>query len=215
MARASEVFAERWTPIIIRNLLVGCRTFSQIEQGAPGIPRALLTQRLRRLEQAGLVERVPRAGQRGSDYQLTPAGRDLHAVCDALGTWGARWLDVAPADLDPGVLLWAISRFIDVERLPKPRVVVRIDLPDRPKERFWLVLQSPEPEVCRTFPGYDEDLVITAATETLTYWHLGRLSFRDAVRGGQLVIEGSRSLVRAFPTWGGTSPFAEVQPAIV
>lgn len=215
VARASEIFAERWTPIIIRNLLIGCQTFSEIEAGAPGIPRALLTQRLRLLERLGLLERLPNPGRRGSRYQLTEAGRELEPVCEALGNWGARWLEAAPAEMDPGVLLWAVSRFIDVEKLPKPRVVVRVDLTDHPTQPFWLVLEAPEPELCRSYPGYAEDLVITAETRTIALWHMGRLPFATGVARGLISVAGLPKLARAFPTWGGQSPFAHIPPVRV
>src|SRR5215212_8954136 len=106
----------RWTPIIVRNLLLGCETFSELQDGAPGIPRTLLSQRLRLLEQHGLVER--RAGGRGSRYRLTEPGRDLEPVVDALGAWGARWLEMAPEHLDAGVVLWSFCRQVDPEALP-------------------------------------------------------------------------------------------------
>lgn len=213
VARASEIFAERWTPIIIRNLLVGCRTFNEILDGAPGIPRSLLSTRLRNLEAKGLVRRTPVERGRGFEYSLTAPGRELQAVCDALGTWGARWLDIAPEDLDPGVLLWAIARFFEVERLPKERIVVRIDLLDHRHLKFWWVVQRPEVELCRKHPGYEEDLVLRARTEWLARWHAGHLSLATAERDGLIEIEGLPRLARAFRILGGTSPFASVRPA--
>src|SRR5512139_3890538 len=90
IARASELLAERWTPILVRNLLAGCRTFTELRDGAPGIPKALLVERLALLERSGVVTREPHSRGRGWTYELTEAGRELNAVCDALGTWGAR-----------------------------------------------------------------------------------------------------------------------------
>jgi DNA-binding HxlR family transcriptional regulator len=95
ITRASEIFATRWTPIIVRNLLLGCSTFSEIQKGAPGIPRSLLTERLRQLEQAGIVERRPKPTGRGWLYEMTEVGRELESVCEALGNWGSRWLEAA------------------------------------------------------------------------------------------------------------------------
>ena len=105
IARGAEIFAERWTPIIMRNILMGCETFTEIQRGAPGIPRSLLTQRLALLERQGIVERWPNDNGRGARYLPTDAGRGLANVCFALGEWGARWLDVAPDHLDPYVAL--------------------------------------------------------------------------------------------------------------
>jgi DNA-binding HxlR family transcriptional regulator len=103
IARGAEIFAERWTPLIIRNLQLGCGSFSEILEGAPGLSRTLLSQRLKQLERLGVVESAPKPGGRGRHYELTSAGHDLFAVCRSLGEWGARWLEIAPENLDPFV----------------------------------------------------------------------------------------------------------------
>jgi DNA-binding HxlR family transcriptional regulator len=212
ITRASEIFATRWTPIIIRNLLLGCSTFSEIQEGAPGIPRSLLTERLKQLEYAGIVERRPKPTGRGSLYEMTDLGRDLQSVCEALGNWGARWLDATPAPLDPGVLLWAICKNMDRDELPEERVTIRVIFRDAPKARYWLLVQRPEPEVCLKPPGFDEDLIVTSDTEWLAKWFMGRLSLGQAMHAGVIAIEGPRRLIREFSTWGGVSHFASVEP---
>ena len=208
VVRASEVLAERWTPIIVRNLLLGCETFGEIAAGLPGISQSLLSQRLRALERNGVIERHLNPNGRGSIYRLTPAGRELQEVCDALGTWGARWLDTAPQNLDPGIILWAIAKTMDREKLPTRRIVVRFDLSDSAKHKFWLVVQRPEPELCRKHPGFDEDLVMTTDSNWLTRWHMGRISLREAIRQQVIRIDGPRALVRDFERCGGQSPFS-------
>ena len=164
IARAAEILAERWTPIILRNMLLGATTFGQIADGAPGISRTLLAYRLKELEYAGVIEATPNPGGRGSTYGLTRAGLDLNGVMLAMGTWGERWLELAPPHLDPGVVLdswcrWYLAR----EELPDVRVVVRFDFPDRPRkaDQLWVVFDGDRTEVCRTDPGFDEDLVVT------------------------------------------------------
>lgn len=212
IARGAEIFAERWTPIIIRNLLVGCETFGQILAGAPGVPRSVLSQRLRSLEQTGVVDR--RRVDRRTTYRLTAAGEELAEVCHALGVWGARWLETAPGDLDAHLALWFWSRLVDRERLPRHRVVVRFDLTDGSRPgRFWVVLDRTGNEVCVKPPGPDDDLVITTDTRSLIAWHSGRISLSEVRRSGQMRVDGPPELVRAFPRWGGLSPFAHVAPA--
>ncbi len=213
IVRGAEIFANRWTPVIIRNLLLGCETFSEIRAGAPGISRTLLTQRLRELERAGVIERRPAATGRGFIYSLTAAGQELRDVCWTLGTWGARWLEVAPEHLDAGVVLWSMCRLIDVERLPDRRMVVRFDLSDGPRRRFWIVAQKPEAEVCVRDPGFDDDLVVRTSSESLANWHMGKTSLGQALRIGTIAIEGPRSRVREFASWGGHSAFAHIKPA--
>jgi DNA-binding HxlR family transcriptional regulator len=137
IARGAEIFAERWTPIIVRNLLVGCQTFGEILQGAPGIPRSLLSQRLRLLERHRVIER--RTGGRGATYHLTAAGQELPQVCYAPGAWGARWLQTTSEHLDPYLALRYLSRLFDRAKLPARRVAIRFDLTDgsRPPATGW------------------------------------------------------------------------------
>ena len=214
IVRASEVLAERWTPIIVRNLLLGCETFSEIASGVPGISDSLLSQRLKSLERYGIIERHPNSKTRGWLYRLTPAGLELQEVCDSLGTWGARWLDVAPQNLDPGIVLWAVAKTMDRASMPERRIVVRFDLTDEPKLRFWLLLQRPEPELCRKHPGFDEDLVFTTDTEWLTRWHIGRISLTQAMKDGVIQIDGPNALIRALAASGGQSPFARIPSGV-
>jgi len=208
IARASEVLAERWTLIIVRNLLVGCRTFSELCAGAPGIPKDTLTQRLKLLEQFAIVDRNPSPRGRGFLYSLTPRGQELKSVCEAIGNWGAQWLEIRPEHIDPGYVLWATSRLVDKARLPNRRIIVRVDLRDKPRQKFWLLLQRPQPELCTNYPGVPEDLVVTTDSETLVNWHLRKLSYADALRRNLVEVEGTRALADAFPNWIRPSPFA-------
>jgi DNA-binding HxlR family transcriptional regulator len=214
IAKGAEIFAERWTPLIIRNLHVGAHTFTEIAAGCPRISTTLLAQRLRGLERAGVVERRPSSTGKGWLYYLTPAGQELVDVALQLGNWGARWLELAPQDYDPFVVLWAWKMHVLLDRLPQPRIVIGFDLRDRPRKKFWLLLQKPEAELCLKPPGYDEDIVITTDSRTLTLVHLGRLRLAEAERQGKWRAVGPPALVRGMPAWGGLySIFAEVRPA--
>lgn len=213
VSKGSEVFAERWTPLVVRNLFVDCHSFSEIHEGVPRMPRSLLTKRLRSLERDGIVERRPNPHGRGSLYFLTEAGNELTRVCIELGNWAARWLTLRPEDMDPRVVLWGWKKFVHMEALPPKRVVVRFDLRDRPRESHWLLLHKPEPEVCTHYPGFEEDIVITTDRETLALVHMGRLSMSNAARAGRWRLDGPRDLVNAFRSWGGLSYFSNVQPA--
>ena len=213
VAKGAEIFAERWTPLVIRNLYIDCHSFGEILEGVPHMSRSLLAHRLRSLERNGIVERRPNPAGHGSRYYLTQAGRELAKVCLELGTWAARWLNVTPHDMNPYVVLWAWTKFVNLARVPVRRVVVRFDLTDRPKDRFWLLLSRREAEICIKFPGFDEDLVIRTDCEALTLVHMGRLSIAAATQSGRWEMEGARALVRAFPTWGGLSHYADVRPA--
>lgn len=212
IARSSELLAERWTLIIVRNLLNGCQTFTEIRQGAPGIPTALLTQRLDSLERNGVIKRTANATGRGGTYRLTEMGQDLRSVCDALGQWGATWLEIEPRHLDPAYVLWATTKLVDVDKIPSATTVVRFALMDRPGEAYWLVLRRPRPEFCTKSAGYLEDLLCRTDAATLVNLHLRRTTYTEALRSGRLALEGPPALTRAFRTWFRTSPFADRTP---
>ena len=210
LARTAELFAERWTPIIVRNLLGGVTTFGHIRAGAPGIPKAVLTERLATLIRAGVVERRVGPGRRVT-YHLTDKGADLEPLCDAMAAWGMRWLEVEPQHLDPTYVLWATARLVDVDALPAERLVVRVELRDATDGPYWLLLHRPCAEICTHYPGTPEDLVLRTDTETLARWNLRERSFAHLIRDQRISIEGSPALTRGFPGWIRPSPYADPQ----
>ena len=213
IARGAEIFAERWTPLIVRNLYLGCGSFGEILEGAPGLSRTLLSLRLKQLEQLGVVASAAKSDGRGHHYELTSAGHDLFKVCQSLGEWGARWLEIAPENLDPFVALWSMCKALRRDRLPDRRVVLRFDFTGLPRrERYWLLIERGETEICKTYRGFDENLYITAEAEAFVKWHAGQLSWAQATRGDRIQLDGPAWLVRAFPTWNARSMFAHIRP---
>lgn len=207
IALAAEVFAERWTPIIIRNLYLGCGHFNEILDGAPGLPRSVLSQRLRSLHQAGVVER--RRDGRATAYALSPSGVELARVCLELGAWGARWRTARPEDQDPYLALWLLSRMIAPETLPRPRIVVLFHLVGRARpNRFWLVLSATGNEVCARAPGFAEDGQVSTDTAGLIRWYAGEVTLAAAQRAGTMSVTGPAWLVRQLAGWGRLSPYA-------
>jgi len=215
VAVASEIFAERWTPLILRELFSGSRRFSEIRRGMPLISRALLAQRLRHLEDAGVIQSVP-AG-RGSEYRLTQAGTEFHTVIEGLGAWGQRWVHgrASAENLDATLLLWNLRRRLAVDRLPERRVVVRFEFrgvpPGRGPSTAWLVASRKEVDLCLKDPGFGVDLIVAAELRAFIRVWLGDIAFNQAVRAGQIRVEGSRDLVRVFPGWLLLSHFAGVE----
>ena len=215
VAVASQLFAERWTPIILRELLCGASRFNDIRKGMPLIPRSLLAQRLRALEEAGVVLSMPLPGGRGREYHLTEAGEALRDVVDRLGEWGQRWAtwQFNPENMEVSMLVWAIKNGVALDRLPDRRVVVRFDfhgIPGRWKRQrtWWLILQRSGVEICFHFPGYEVDLTVSADLATMGRVWLGHVTFTQAMRAGDITVVGDRALVQAFPTWFLLSPYA-------
>jgi DNA-binding HxlR family transcriptional regulator len=219
VAVTCEIFAQRWTPIIVRELLAGSHRFNQLQRGIPRISRALLAQRLRELEGAGIVTSVPLSRGSGREYHLTDAGKEFRAVIEGLGTWGQRWtVRVDPRNLDAGFLMWNIRRRVALDRLPPGRTVVRFDFRGVPAayrgpRKFWLLLERPEPDLCRTDPGFEVDLYVDAELAVMAKVWLGDLPFEHALRSNAVQLMGPRALVRTFPSWLLLSPVARVPRA--
>ncbi len=218
IAVASEIVAERWTPLILRELLNGSRRFGELHQGLPLISRPLLVQRLRFLEEAGLVESRPLPSGRGREYSPTTAALEFREVLDRLGAWGQRWATTQfdPQNLDLGLLMWNMRRRVDTRRLPARRVVARFEFrafPARckPLRTCWLILDRRGSEVCLKDPMFDVDLVVSADAGAMARVWMGAVTFADATRAGGLTLEGPRDLVRAFPGWFLLSKFAHVE----
>jgi len=216
VAVAAEIFAERWTPLILRELFGGSHRFNDIRHGVPLISRTLLAQRLRELEAAGVVESRPLPA-RGREYQLTRAGNELRAVVDGLGEWGQRWGtgQFDPRNLDVGLLMWNMRRRIDLERLPPGRVVLRFDFRALPAHykgmrTMWLILERPDVDLCLKDPGFDVDVVVSADAATMVRIWAGDTDFGRALRAGGVRLEGPRPLVQALPGWLLLSHYAHV-----
>jgi DNA-binding HxlR family transcriptional regulator len=194
IVRAVEVLGERWSVLIVRDLLLGTTRFNDLARGLPGLSRSLLSRRLRQLEMAGIVVK------RDGEYLLAPAGRDLEPIVFGLGAWGARWAFGPPRreELDPALLLWWAHSRIDAAILPERRVVLAFVLSD-PSFRAWLVVDDAGTSVCRADPGFEVDAWLTTDVATLAEVWLGRLPILDALRTGDLVITGDREVVDALP----------------
>jgi len=217
VAVACEIFAERWTPLILRELFSGAHRFNDIRRGVPLISRTLLAQRLRELEDAGVLESRALARGRGRHYELTKSGEEFRDVVDSLGAWGQRWVhgQFDPKNLDVGVLMWNVRRRINVERLPTERVVVRFDFRGlsahyKGMRTWWLILKSPEVDLCLKDPGFAVDVVVDAEAATMARIWMGQIEFAQALRSGAVRLEGRRPLVQALPGWLLLSHYAHV-----
>jgi DNA-binding HxlR family transcriptional regulator len=210
VALASGVVADRWTPMILREMVIGSTRFNDIARGLPGISRSLLVQRLKHLERNGVIERWPSPAGRGHEYHLTPAGRDLEPVLMALGRWAVHWLyhDLKPHEVDPITLTWWMHRRVDRGATPDKRVVIQFDHTAPERLSIWMVFERGEPSVCVQHPGFEPDLLVRTSTPALAEVFQGFDTWNRAVATGAITVEGPPRLIRALPRWFEWSPFA-------
>jgi DNA-binding HxlR family transcriptional regulator len=207
IAKASEVFANRWTPLVLRELMAGCHTFNDIHRGVPLISRAVLVARLRELESEGIIERRARRVGGGHEYWLTPAGNAFRSVISELGHWGLVHARdrLKRNDLDPTILLWGFRKRANRDALPDRRVVVRFEFSGVPASRtrfrlMWLLLERSSVDVCAKDPGFPVDLVMRGNIADFVAVYLGHVPWRE-VAGKALLVEGKRDLAQRLPGW--------------
>lgn len=211
VAKAMELLDERWTLLIVRELVTGSQHFNDLRRGVPRMSPTLLSRRLSQLARAGIV--VRHDDGRSVRYVLTPAGRELQPVVEALGVWGTRWIgELGEQDLDPHLLLWDMHRNIDHGSVPAGRTVVQFRFTDVPASAcdWWLVISQGSADVCDADPGYPVTVTVTASLRALTGVWRGDLGWPDALRSGAVTLQGPQSLRRALPRWFTLSAFAGV-----
>ena len=202
IVRAVEVLGERWTLLIVREMLTGVRRFNDLARGLPGLSRALLSRRLRQLVAAGLVWKTD------DGYELTAAGEDLRPLVFGLAEWGARHAfgDPRPEELDPEVLMWWLHGRIDTTEVDR-RAVIQVEIRDRGRI-FWLVIEPGDASVCYADPGLEVDAVLRSDLAALYRVWEGEIELLDAVRSGLIELSGPRWIVRGLPRWLELSPIA-------
>jgi DNA-binding HxlR family transcriptional regulator len=211
VAKAMELFDERWTLLIVRELMAGSEHFNELRRGVPRMSATLLSKRLQQLTRAGLVDRRVHRGE--VRYVLTGAGRELRPVVEALSVWGVRWIgELGEKDLDPKLLLWDMHRRIDHTAVPAGRTVLHFRFSDvaAGPRHWWLVITPEEADVCDTDPGHTVAVAVTTALRSLTEIWRGDLGWSTALRTGRVTVEGPQALRRALPRWFTLPPYAAV-----
>ena len=217
VAMASEILCSRWTMVLVRELIAGSTRFNDLRRGVPRMSPALLSQRLKELEAAEIVRRLPSPTEPGVfEYSLTPAGQALRPLVEAFGDWGQRWIDteVSLQNLDVNLLMWDMRRNLDPVPLPARRTVIQFRYPELPaSRRSWWMLVEPQTgvDLCSVDPGFDVDLYVTTDLRTMTAIWMGRDSVRAAVGAQRMMLVGDRRLTADMQAWLGLSHFARDQ----
>jgi DNA-binding HxlR family transcriptional regulator len=214
VAMAAEVLCSRWTVVLLRELLAGSTRFNDLRRGLPRMSPALLSQRLKELEETGVVERRPVPSEPGiHEYALTDAGRELQPLVESFGRWGQRWIPskLSLEQLDAQLLMWDMRRGLRFDPPPTRRLIIQFQYPDAPKrdQSWWLIVEPGEPiDLCSVDPGHDVDLYVTAPLRTMTAVWMGIETVRTARSENRLMLTGDRSLIETMERWLGLSPFA-------
>jgi DNA-binding HxlR family transcriptional regulator len=212
MSKAMDVLDERWTLLIIREMLLGSRHFNDIRRGVPKMSPALLSKRLKSLSRAGVVERHDTAPR--TSYTLTQCGRELEPVVRALMQWGTRWVsELGEEDLDPHLLMWDIRRTVPIDTWPRARTVVAFQLSGVASKasRWWLVVADGQADICDFDPGYDVAATVTTSLRTLTEIWRGDVSWSRTLLDGSVTLSGAADARRTVPVWLGQSTAAAIE----
>ena len=215
VAKASELFCERWTPLIIRDLSAGARRFSELKRGVPLMSPTLLSRRLKDLEAEGIIERRPKQQGRGATYHLTESGLEFVPMVQALALWGRRWSrrQLADGEIDLGLLIWALERRARTDAFGHTPSVVMLELHDQPasKRRWWFVNWPEGCELCLEDPGFDVDLYVTCTLADMIYLMRGDLPISRAIEEDRLDLVGTQRARRALRKWLNPDPLASVK----
>jgi len=215
VAMAAELLCTRWTMVLLREMIAGSTRFNDLRRGVPKMSPTLLSQRLKELEAAGVIERRELRSEKGLfEYRLTESGKDLQTVVEAMGFWGQRWVEASLSlkNLDPSLLMWDMRRNLNASPLPDRRTVIQFLYPELPtsKRRWWLVVERRgDVDLCSSDPGFDVDLYVSTDLRTMTAIWMG-LTTVDKERE-KIQFNGARDIANKMQLWLGLSPFA-VEP---
>ncbi|MCJ7558595.1 MAG: helix-turn-helix transcriptional regulator [Gammaproteobacteria bacterium] len=212
LAQATQLLCERWTLLVVRELIAGSTRFSELQKGLPLMSPTLLSTRLKQLKEAGVLDHV--GGKGKQTYKLTAAGLDLVPVVQLLGVWGHRWAPsrLPDGDLDAGLLMWDMRRSIDPGVFPQRRIVVQFEYADAPSgaQRWWLVSEQGQVDLCLDDRGYDVDIVIRSSLKAMTQVWICQRGFNDAVRQGDIKVIGDKKLTGKLQAWLRASGLASL-----
>lgn len=216
IAKSTEILGEKWTMLIVRELLMGSTRFSQLQRGLGSISPTLLTRRLVTLEQYDLVYKRRIQGAKGFEYVPTASCKQLQPILLALGSWGMEWSKafMSDADYDVELLMLYLQRSVVTENLPGGKTVVLFQFTDFPEQpKWWITAEGESVDVCTTDPGLDVDVYITTKVRAMADAWLGHTTYKAAKSSGAMEIIGPGALTRNISYWLSDCIFASLPNA--
>jgi len=218
VAKASDIVGERWTVLILRELLLGTKRYNDFQRGLSRISPTLLSKRLKMLEDKGLIVRKRPPGAKSHEYHLTACGRELEPLVEHLAVWGMRWArgQMTDTELDVEFLMWDLQRRLQTNSLPDGETVLCFTFDEL--ERFktwWLVAHENEVDLCSEDPGKEVDLYIGTCVRDLAQVWRGDVPTRKALREKRIRTHGNTHLTRTMPDWLGVCLYADIGGADV
>ncbi|MGI9294956.1 MAG: winged helix-turn-helix transcriptional regulator [Pseudomonadales bacterium] len=216
IAKAMEILGEKWTLLIVRELIMGATRFNEFQRGLGQISPTLLTKRLNLLEQEGLVLRKRIPGQRGYEYFPTEACQELFPVVEQVGVWGMRWArhQMTEDDFDLELLMLYLERSIQPDKLIGKETVIRFNFTDvQDYAHWWVVVTGDDVDVCVHDPGKEVDVYFNACVRVMCEVWMGDVSYKKAIADGKLNLVGPKALTRNVQDWLKPSIFAGIPPA--
>jgi len=217
VAKASELLGERWTLLILRELVLGTHRFSGFQRALSRISPTLLSKRLGQLEKAGIVTRKPQKGLKGYEYFLTPSGRELGPIIEHLAGWGMRWArgQLNEEELDVEFLMWDIQRRLQLDALPDGETVICFIFNELEKfKSWWLIVNDGNVDLCTENPGKEVDVYINTSVRSMVEVWQGNLDIKTALREQVIKAIGNKVLTRSLPDWLGICQYAHIKPAV-
>ena len=215
VAKASDILGEKWTVLIVRELLLGTTRFNDFQRALSRISPTLLSKRLKTLEARGLIVRRRSPGQERSEYQLTACGRELAPIVEHLAVWGMRWArgQMSDSELDVEFLMWDLQRRLQTDRLPNGETVLCFIFEELEKfKTWWLVTCEGEVDLCTENPGKDVDLYVNTQVRHLVEVWSGDVDLKKSLRQKLVRTHGNKHLARTMSEWLGISPYADFRP---
>lgn len=216
IAKATEIIGEKWTILIIRELLMGGTRFNELQRGLSLISPTLLSKRLESLANHGLVQKKKIKGQRGFEYFPTTSCKELMPIILNIGEWGMAWAksNLTEKDYDVELLMLYLKRSIVKDNIPGNHTVIKFNFTDVDVyPEWWIVVSENEIDLCVNDPGHEVDIYFTTKVKTMADVWTGQQSYKQSIRNKEMTIIGDSYLSGSVTRWLSNAIFSDIPSA--